>query len=55
MLNYFFDLTGLQALYADPDALVSAVNDHAHGLKVRQKTADIYTGYFLSYAAFFSC
>ena len=50
----FFDLTGLQTLYADPDALVGAINDGAYGLKVGQEAANVYTGDLLSDAAFFS-
>ena len=54
-LNCFFDLTGLKAFYAYPDALRGPVDERAHELKVWQESADVDTGYLLSDTAFFPC
>ena len=53
-LNCFFDLTGLKALNADPDALRRSVYDGAHEFKVRKEATDVYTGDLKAHAAFFS-
>ena len=51
MLNCFYDLACLEALYADADPLRGAVYNGPYSLKVGQEPAGSYTRYLLAHAA----